>query len=611
MDAMRWLVAGVVAAALVGCDGEVQVAGSSGSGAGGGVGGGGGEGASWPSDSVSDKIDLLIVVDNSRSMADKQEVLKLGVASLVRRFTNPRCIDGDGAASPAQPQTAAEACPPGYAREMAAVTDMHIGVISSSLGGHGADACTTSADENGKAHLSDKSDGSGSETGGVQTYQGKGFLAWDPLGAKQPPGEADEDALTADLGALVAGVGEVGCGYEATLEAWYRFLIEPDPHDDVVVNGAEAELVGTDQVLLDQRAAFLRPDSNLVIVMLSDENDCSVRDGGQYFFASQIYQPGGTGPFHLPRPRAACATNPYDPCCRSCGEPPGPGCDTSQDQCDTLLSSLEDSINLRCFDQKRRFGIDFLYPVARYVDGLTNGEISDRHGNVVHNPLFTGERAPSQVYLTGIVGVPWQDIARRNASGAPDLIAGQSAGGAPIGGLQSAAERVAHDTWALVLGDPQGGVQPTDPHMIESIDPRSGQNPVTGDAIAPPTAGADANPINGHEASIPDRNDLQYACIWPLLTPRDCTTTSAACDCQIPGDNPLCQNPADDSYGQIQYAAKAYPGRRQLEVLRALGDRAVLGSVCPAQLADPESADYGYRAVFDALGDAVKRSVVE
>ena len=37
------------------------------------------------------KVDLLLVVDNSRSMADKQAVLSQSVPSLLGYFTNPRC----------------------------------------------------------------------------------------------------------------------------------------------------------------------------------------------------------------------------------------------------------------------------------------------------------------------------------------------------------------------------------------------------------------------------------------------------------------------------------------------------------------------------------------
>ena len=37
----------------------------------------------------------------------------------------------------------------------------------------------------------------------------------------------------------------------------------------------------------------------------------------------------------------------------------------------------------RCWQQKRRFGIDFLYPVDRYVDALTKTTVADREGNLV------------------------------------------------------------------------------------------------------------------------------------------------------------------------------------------------------------------------------------
>jgi hypothetical protein len=593
--------------------------GGGGTGAEGGSGGGGAGGGYTCDDPVdlgvppsgprSDKVDLLLVVDNSRSMADKQEILQLGVADMVGRFTNPRCVDASGAAAPTQPASPDDACPSGYDREMAPVEDLHIGVISSSIGGHGADACDPGVEPTGddQAHLLTRN-GSG---GTVSTYDDLGFLAWDPAQTLSPPGENDQASLESDLEALIGGAGDVGCGYEAPLEAWYRFLVEPDPHASISLMNNSAVLEGTDQTVLDSRAEFLRDDSTVVIVMLTDENDCSIRDGGQYYFAAQIYQPGSNNPYHLPKPRAACATDPNDPCCRSCGQAPGDGCDTSQDDCSGALSSLEDNINLRCFDQKRRFGIDFLWPTDRYTTGLTATQVSDRHGNVVANPLFANGRSPSQVYLTGIVGVPWQDLARRDANGSPDLAAGLNGDGDAIGGLQSARELEETCTWDLVLGDPEAYVAPLDPMMIESIEPRSGSHPLLGDAAAPPGSDHDANRINGHEFSTPQRADLQYACIMPLLSARDCTSEQN-CDCTDPdNDNPICQDPATNAFGMTQYAAKAYPGRRHLSVLRSLGHQGILGSICAPQLDDEDAPDFGYRTVFDSIGENVKRSILE
>src|SRR6185295_15124440 len=43
-----------------------------------------------------DKIDLLFMIDNSISMADKQSVLREAVPDLVQRLVSPNCVDGDG-----------------------------------------------------------------------------------------------------------------------------------------------------------------------------------------------------------------------------------------------------------------------------------------------------------------------------------------------------------------------------------------------------------------------------------------------------------------------------------------------------------------------------------
>ena len=42
-----------------------------------------------------DKIDLLFVIDNSISMADKQQILSIAVPGLVERLVNPDCVQVD------------------------------------------------------------------------------------------------------------------------------------------------------------------------------------------------------------------------------------------------------------------------------------------------------------------------------------------------------------------------------------------------------------------------------------------------------------------------------------------------------------------------------------
>ena len=61
----------------------------------------------------------------------------------------------------------------------------------------------------------------------------------------------------------------------------------------------------------------------------------------------------------------------------------------------------------------------------------------------------------------------------------------------------------------------------------------------------------------------------------------------------------LCQGP-NGAYGTTQYFAKAYPGLRQLALLRDIGDQAVVSSIC-AKSIDPASAAYGYGPAVEAL----------
>jgi len=588
---------GLGAIALTACQSSTNVGGAGGGanvGAGGAGGGGtGGSGAGEPLPKA-DKVDIVLMVDNSRSMADKQEVLSVALNDLVFSLTNPPCVDPTGAQPPQQPAGPQDACPAGLVRWHLPVQDIHLGIISSSIGGHGADICPANSPElqsnNDRAHLLARSNPTASND--IATYDGKGFLSWDPGGKYNPPGESDPTALASTFSQMVRGVGQVGCGYESQLESWYRFLADPEPYESISVVGAQAVPQGIDSALLQQRADFLRPDSMLVVLMLTDENDCSIRESGQFYFAAQVATSSGSK-FHLPRPRAVCATNPNDPCCHSCGQPLAAGCaedptcyiNGDPNQGIEVLDDMEDAFNVRCFDQKRRFGIDFLYPVDRYVQALTSPMVTNRAGEPVPNPIFsdlnpsdanTNIRDPGLVVLGGIVGVPWQDIARDPSNlGA---------------GLKSAEELTQSGTWDVILGDPASHVPPTSPYMVESIDPRSGV-----------MAG---NAVNGNEWTIPGREDLQYACIFdlPVGAERDCSEPGApACDCQPGSDNPLCADDSGTGETTLQVAAKAYPGLRELSVLKGLGPQGVTASICPAQLSAPTLSDYGYRPAIRSL----------
>jgi hypothetical protein len=299
------------------------------------------------------------------------------------------------------------------------------------------------------------------------------------------------------------------------------------------------------------------------------------------------------------------------------------------------LDELSDNINLRCWNQKRRFGIDFLYPTDRYVDALRSTTVTDRNGSVVANPIYSdldqsddnnNVRNSNLVFFAGIVGVPWQDIARTNANGVPDLKGGLDPDKKPRGGFKNADEMVQplagkdYNTWDLILGDtdkyPDAAALPKDPHMIESVDIRTGSNPITGDVLVPPSQPL-ADKINGNEWTIPKKDDLQYACIFPLvkvdmngnITPdvRDCAAGGLpACDCESAPDNPLCQLNPSSMMATDQVRAKAYPDLRELRVLKDIGSQGIVASTCPAQMTKPADPDFGYRPAIGAIIDRLK-----
>src|SRR6187399_1452143 len=88
-----------------------------------------------------DKIDLLFMIDNSISMADKQAILGDAVGSLANRLVTPICVNGT---TPVGQTDANGNCTNGTP-EFTPIKDIHIGVVSSSLGAHGGQTCSDAA----------------------------------------------------------------------------------------------------------------------------------------------------------------------------------------------------------------------------------------------------------------------------------------------------------------------------------------------------------------------------------------------------------------------------------------------------------------------------------
>ena len=574
-----------------------------------------------------DKIDLLFMIDNSASMSDKQEILKDAVPVLLQRLVFPLCVDSAGKPTGANALANGQCLDPKSKPEFNPIGDIHIGIVSSSLGAHGGSQCAKPIP--GQENNDDQAHMIGSKRADrfplARTWNDSGFLAWDSSGkANTPAGTTDAKTLNTAFPDMIEAIGEHGCGYEASLESWYRFLIDPEPPATVervgqvnmrssklTVNadGSTGACVGCDETLLAQRKLFLRPDSLVAIVMLSDENDCSIRDDSFGWLVSTTETPlkGGT---------SQCATNPNDPCCRYCdlSEPDGPpkGCPALTEDAG-CKAPVQDSINLRCHDQRRRFGFDMLYPTSRYVDALTQTtlRLQSDTSKVVDNPLFASApgrapRSPSLVFLAGIVGVPWQDIADDASLSGPGLT------------YLSAKELTEKGRWRALLGDPGANppLAPSDPFMVETSDVRVGTNTIAGVSTSPSTStNPRENPINGHEQNIPSFDDLQYACTFRLKTPKTCTEADGQnCDCApakggsssavVAANSPLCQGGATIN---TQTYAKAYPGTRELAVLQGVGSNAIVASICPKVIdaADPANPsgdpNYGYNPAVSAI----------
>lgn len=566
-----------------------------------------------------DKIDLLFMIDNSASMADKQAVLRDAVPDLVNRLVNPFCVDAAGALAPTQPTAPDADCPDGFEREFQPIKDFHLGVISSSLGDAGAGSVSGCAagvqEEDDKAHLM------GTQRPGLNA-DANGFLVWG--------GTGDSGALIADFQSHVSATGESGCGYEASLEAWYRFLVDPDPPETLQrvpcregdTNNSCVAKMGVDQVLLDQRAEFLRPDSLLAVIMLTDENDCSIIAGGQNWIAAD------TDAFAY-RGTATCETNPNDKCCYSCAQQQVSGCPDKATECQAPPPG-GDSPNLRCWDQKRRSGIDFLYPIDRYVEGLSKIQVTVGYDGCTpvkkDNPLYKDlknegrpTRDASLVFFAGIVGVPWQDLAATQET--CDELGGTEGCPNGDGSLKylTAPQLSKIGRWESILGtqvvtqeDECESVavktrhqyaNPTDPFMIETAFERSGTNPFAGATLP------GANPLNGNDYDTSNSSgeaaDLQYACIFDL---NENPCDSGACDCESQRDldvnKPLCT-----AVGQ-QNKAKAYPGTRLLSALKGYGDNSIIASICPKTL-DNSAPDFGYRPAVTAIIDRLKEALNE
>lgn len=501
---------------------------------------------------TASKVDVLFVVDNSASMSDKSEILAQSVAPFLRK--------------------------------VASSGDVHVGVISSSLGGMGGDVCSDDGEQNGRSHL---------RTLDRATEPG-GFLKYGPAGFK------DLDGFVKNAEELVRKVGQDGCGFEAQLESAYRFLAQPDPWLTVVRDNDRVRYEGIDYTLLAQRKAFLRPDSLVVVVLLTDEDDASIDprsvNGQGFAYVSQSFigstvtrSDGATTT--AARGTSVCKTDPGNDKCTSCAlaTPDVRSTDSECTKNGGYYGPDEDSLNVRFHHMKERFGVDPRFPISRYVRGFTKRLTPNRDGehvveSDVVSPYVDNANCTNPLFAASLPEGSEADLCHLPAgSRGKDLVLFAVIGGVP--------ETLANPNpdWTKILG-----VNPStfdfkgqDPHMIASVNPRNG--------LAEPTSsGNGPDPIHGREYDT-GGGDLQYACTFALPSSRACIGSAGPCDCDGTRSPPLC----DPGNSKVQIRAKAYPTLRPLELAKELGERGVIGSICPSG----DRPDYG--ATLNALADRI------
>ncbi|HEX8790464.1 MAG TPA: hypothetical protein VF765_05890 [Polyangiaceae bacterium] len=594
-----------------GSSGSSSGASGSSSGGSGSSSGGFGPDGSIPPHGPAQNVDLLFMVDNSASMGDKQSLLGLAIPVLIQRLVTPNCVDASGNAIPGVISDQSGNCAMGKP-EFTPVKDLHIGIVTSSLGGRGGDQCPDNATNPAAPGLSAHTNDQGEliNRAGVRgdpTVENPmpnetspdNFLAYFP-GSPMPPNDVTNPTqLESEFSTAILGVHEHGCGFEAQNEAWYRFLAQPDPFGSITKgpNGTVA-LQGVDETILKQRADFLRPDSLLAVIVVTDENEEAADPlsiGAQGWAFDNTSFPGspnmaaaeGTIECSKLDPNNPATTGPNDPHCTCCafikGSPnfatecPNDGAGGTGG----YLDPSDDALNIRFFHQKERFGLFAGYPTSRYVRGLQqlnvpsvglayNGDHDHEHdsnGNYIGdqpgqancvNPIYAaklptsasqdlchlpqGPRTPDMVYYAAIAGVPHQLLQQD-----------------PANPMSAQKATLSPADWKLIMGnDPEHyDFSGADFHMIESTQDRTSMttdpsSPAWANhSNCPDNAADNCDPINGREFAT-NKSDLQFSCIFPLVTvdpmsnqlvafQKDCTSPGAgdvykgACDCAMGG----------------------------------------------------------------------------
>jgi hypothetical protein len=252
-------------------------------------------------------LDILFVVDNSASMASQQEKLARELTRMVHVLTS-----GDRYAE------REDQVPSGLsdkARRFTPVSSLHIGVVSTNMGGMdtapwgrqtAADSCVGLGDDAKLQHSTENA------VRGVvaRRQEFDGYLEGETVIAPSPecvlPDQpAYQSYLTSgdpsEVGLAfrcVARLGVRGCPFEQQLEAMWKALAP-----STAPKGAPTDLFTFRDRSTGQgdraNEGFLRENAVLAVVHLTDEEDCSITDAGKVLFSLRTEATSKYGPLDL------------------------------------------------------------------------------------------------------------------------------------------------------------------------------------------------------------------------------------------------------------------------------------------------------------------------
>jgi len=238
-------------------------------------------------------LDLLFVIDNSGSMASEQERLRRELPNMIRVLTL-----GDRT-----PDLPAESSRSNGARYFTPVRDLHLGVVTTNLGGiddpsgtsEAINACRGLGDD-AKLQSSTSIAVAGVVASTEREFEGYGanevvlppepgcsraaLPSYQSFEAGKPP-SAEE--VAASFG-CIARVGVRGCPFEQPLEAMWKALAPATPPAGATNSELYTFLNDSRGQGTRANSGFLREEALLAVLHVSDEEDCSIKQAGKPLF---------------------------------------------------------------------------------------------------------------------------------------------------------------------------------------------------------------------------------------------------------------------------------------------------------------------------------------